>query len=216
MTSHNQKINGAPHFSCLKLGNSMVPFTMLLAAYDIDASANCSKFSQSHHSTHFSCLDLRCKMVPLTTVSASHDARGGARCVKWQNMSCWPRFDYLQLTNTMVPLLVLWTLHDGDTNTLVSHDTSTKASCIMWCFSWCHWHHMAKKSCSSPFDHLELTNGMVPFMTLLISYDTDTSINGITQPTKLCYTLFQSSWPNEYSDTIGNAVGIICFWCQCQ
>ena len=32
------------------------------------------------------------------------------------------------------------------------------------------------------FDHLVPTNGMVPVMTLLVSFDTYTSINGITCP----------------------------------
>ena len=41
---------------------------------------------------------------------------------------------------------------------------------------------MTKKSCSSPFDHLDLKDGIVPLMTLLASCDTGTNINGITWP----------------------------------
>ena len=50
----------------------------------------------------------------------------------------------------------------------------------MWCLFW--WHHMPKSHIASPFDQFDLTNGLVPLMTLLASCNTDTSMNGITEP----------------------------------
>ena len=47
----------------------------------------------------------------------------------------------------------------------------------------------------SSFDHLDQTYAMVPLITLLVSCYTDTSLNGITWPKKLCCILFQSSEP---------------------
>ena len=68
---------------------------------------------------------------------------------------------------------------------------------ITWCWCWYQWNHMSREShVASPFYHHDLTKRLVPFMTLLESCDTNTSIDGITWPKKLCSTLFQSSWPN--------------------
>ena len=69
---------------------------------------------------------------------------------------------------------------------------------------------------ASCFDHLEPTNGMEPLMTLLESCDTDTSINGITWPNRLCCTLFQIPWPNECNGAVDNSIGITWCWCQCH
>ena len=44
---------------------------------------------------------------------------------------------------------------------------------------------MTKSHVGFHFDHLDLTDGMVPLMTPLASCDTDTSVNGITWPK--CY-----------------------------
>ena len=76
--------------------------------------------------------------------------------------------------------MVLLTLYDADAN--ASHDQK---------------YHVA-----SPSDCPELTNGMVPLMTLLTSCNTETSINDITWPKKLCCTLFRFSWLNEHSGAI--------------
>ena len=71
------------------------------------------------------------------------------------------------------------------------HFTSFKLSWLNQCSSanddvigitWylCQWHHMVKKSCCNSFDHLDLSNGMVPLITLLQWCDTDTSTKNIT------------------------------------
>ena len=50
----------------------------------------------------------------------------------------------------------------------------------------CCWYHMmlmpvaSHDHVASPFDYLDVTNGMVQFMTPLASCDTDTSTNGTT------------------------------------
>ena len=73
-----------------------------------------------------------------------------------------------------------------------------------------------KSNVASHFDHLDLTYGNGKLMTWLESSDTDISINGITWPRKLYYTLYQLSGPNEYNGAINNAIDITWCWCQCQ
>ena len=41
---------------------------------------------------------------------------------------------------------------------------------------------LQKSNVVSPFDHFHLAKGMVPFMTLFESCDTETSNNGLTWP----------------------------------
>ena len=91
-----------------------------------------------------------------------------------------------------------------------------------WHHWWCHWHHMMlvmlmvshdQKSCiASPFGHLDLTNGMVPLMTVLALCDTDTTINGITWPKKLCCISFSLSWLKKWSSDIDDAIVITWYW----
>ena len=61
---------------------------------------------------------------------------------------------------------------------------------------------------TSHFNHFDLTNGVVPFIALLASCDTDRSTSGNTWPEKLCCTLFELSLPNEYNGAINSAIGI--------
>ena len=92
---------------------------------------------------------------------------------------------------------------------------------MQYCHWWSHWHHMmvmlvpvawhAKKSCSSPFNHLNITDGMVPLMTLLASCDTNRSINGISWLKGLCYTSFWWSSLNKCSCSIDDTISIT--WC---
>ena len=54
---------------------------------------------------------------------------------------------------------------------------------LQWCHWWCQWDHMNKEvDVASPFHHLAQTNGMVPLMTLLPQWDSETNINGIRWP----------------------------------
>ena len=89
---------------------------------------------------------------------------------------------------------------------LVSHNVDADASGITW----------PKRSCSSPFDHLDLTDGMVPLMTLLETCDSDISINGFPWPKELCCTSFYLSWLNKCSGAINDAIHITWWWCWCQ
>ena len=104
-----------------------------------------------------------------------------------------------------MPLMILSVSHDADVSVnnhhmtpmpMVSHDQTIHVA------PHCH--------------HLDLTNGMVPWTTLLASCDIDISIYGITWPKRLFCTLFQSSWPNKCSGAVDNAIHIAWCWCQCQ
>ena len=72
--------------------------------------------------------------------------------------------------------------------------------------------HNQKSHDASPFDHLDLSNGMVPLITLLDSCDTDTNINDITWPKKLFCTSFWLSRLKQCIVAIDDAIGIT--WCQ--
>ena len=62
---------------------------------------------------------------------------------------------------------------------------------ITCCWWWWQWQHMTKTSCCISFAHFDVTNEVGLLMTLLASCGSDTSINGITWPRKVCYTLFE-------------------------
>ena len=68
----------------------------------------------------------------------------------------------------------------------------------------------------SPFHHLHLTNGMVPYLTLSTLCDTDTSINGTTWPKTVILHNVTMFLPNEYHGACGNAIDVTWCWCQCQ
>ena len=57
--------------------------------------------------------------------------------------------------------------------------------------------HNQKTDVSPYFDHLDLTNEMVPLMMLSVSCDADAGSNDITWLKKVCCTLFWLSWPGK-------------------
>ena len=82
-----------------------------------------------------------------------------------------------------------------------------------WCWYWCPWIASCdqKGLVAYHFDHLNLTNGIMPLMMLFLALCfTDASISGLTCP-KNC-TLFELSWSNEYSGTIDHVIGTT--WCK--
>ena len=95
---------------------------------------------------------------------------------------------------------------------LASHDAEADWDSITW--PKCH--------IASLFDHLDLTNGMMPLMTLLESCDTDTSINGIISHKKLSCTSFWLFWLNNAIDdangitqwNISCCLSLWSFWCK--
>ena len=66
---------------------------------------------------------------------------------------------------------------------LASHHAAAGASGITW----------PKRHVASHFYHFDISNGMVPLMTLLASCDTDNSISGITGPKHYVAQIFQLS-----------------------
>ena len=56
----------------------MVPFLILLAECDTDASADGIKFPKNHITPHFICLDPRNAMVPLTKLIILCETKVGA------------------------------------------------------------------------------------------------------------------------------------------
>ena len=172
-------------------------------------------------------------MIPL----ASHDADPSANGITWPKRSCCFSF---QLTWPDK-----WNGVIGDTGwhhatlkqaSMASNDQKFMLHLILiillnkcsgaiddafditWCWCWCQWKYKTKKSCCvSYFDHLDLTNGIVPLMTLLALCDTDTNISGITWPKRLCdMGCFNTFDPNEHSDAIDNTIGITWYWWQSQ
>ena len=203
MVSYKEKSHGAPHLNPLDFWNAMVAMMMLstshaadtyaMASYDTNINANgimwCPNITwqKSNVVTHFNCLNLR-----------------SVRCHWW---CCWHHLTLnpVQMaSNGQFQLSWCKVYNIAIFMPLALHDTD--ASGITW----------PKSHVTSPFYHLDLTNGMVPMMMLLTSCETDTSINGITWPKKLCFILFQSSRPNEYTDAITNVIGITWYRWKCQ
>ena len=94
---------------------------------------------------------------------------------------------------------------------------------MQWYHWWCHnlQHHVMpmaphdqKSYITCPFDHFDLSSGMLPLIMLLESCDTDTSINAITWPKKLSCISFWLFWLNKCSGAIDDASGITWCWLQ--
>ena len=90
---------------------------------------------------------------------------------------------------------IMWYLHQCQSGTSFSLPWLNKCSgaiedAIDITWYWCRYQQpYLTKNVASAFDHLYLTNGMVPLMALLASCDMDTSISAIAWPEKLCCTL---------------------------
>ena len=182
----SDKIHAVSDFNCFDLRNKMVPF------YDIglmrtDTSANIKP--------HFDYLGLNKYIDAIAII--------------------WPKshvcFDHLDLTNGVVPLMTLLASCDTDIN--INDITLTKKLC---CTSfWLSWLNKCNGaiddviSTTWPKSHvtshfaLDLTNGMVPLMTLLASHNTDTSINCTT-------------WPGELLHIVSVMLTLWIQWCYWQ
>ena len=88
---NTHKSDVAPHFNCLNLREGTVPLMMLLAWYDIHASANGIKKSRGQAAPHFNSLDLRDVMVLFWGPLAANTRPIFA-----------PHFDYLHKTNAVM------------------------------------------------------------------------------------------------------------------
>ena len=161
-------------------------------------------------------LALRNAVVPLTTQLTLHDTDANTNGITGPKCHVASPFVHPDLTKGMVPLLTLLASCDTDSN--ISGMTCPKIMLhliliilikqMQWCHWWWYLHHMMvmlmliasydqKSHVASYFDHLYLTSGMVPLMTLLSSCDTGTSINDISWPKKLCYISSWSTLPNK-------------------
>ena len=128
--------------------------------------------------------------MPLMRPSRSHVADANGITLPRQS-HCIP-FDHLDLTNGMVPLMTPWPWHKHQW-----HYMTQKLCCTSFWLAWlkkcsgasydiigitCYWfqcHHLTTNvMLLCHFANHDLTNGMVPLMTLLASCDTN--IHGIT------------------------------------
>ena len=117
----------------------------------------------------------------LMMLLASCDTDTSINGITWLQMLCCTSFWISWLKIVLVKLTMSLASHNADVD-----GSSIKTKKIM--------SHLIK---------------MVLLMTLLASCNTDTSVNGITWPEKLCCTWFQLSCNNAYSGAIDNAFGII-------
>ena len=104
------------------------------------------------------------------------------------------QFDHHDLGNSVAPFMMPLPSCDADANDV----TSWK----------CH--------VAPHFDCLYLRISRTPFMIMLVSCDVNTNAINVTWWKKPCCTLFWSSWPKEFSDTIYDAISINWYWCQYQ
>ena len=152
---------------------------------------------------------------------AWYDTDVSASGIKWPKINVALHFNCLDLRNTILPFLM--PCHQviptpvPMLNLFLSILTKQCSGAIddtigiIWC--WHQLHHMTKKSCYFSFDHLDLTNGMLPLMTLLASCDTVSSIIGITWPKSYVAPHFKYLDEIKYSGVIDDAIGIIWCWC---
>ena len=221
MVSSDQKSNIASHFNFLDLKNAVVWLMMPSASFDTNKC-------QWHHMIKKSCVTPFWLSSPKECLGAfqmslaSFDVNTDAHCITWLS---WAEKCSCSIDNT---INITWCQCEHQmyhlTIKVMLQLILTKQ--MQWCHWWYHWHHMIpmlvpvaltwqKCHVASHFHHYDLTNAMVPLITLFASCDTDKSIHGITKPKELCYTLFQSSGPNELIGAIDNAIDIIWCWCQC-
>ena len=151
MVLHDQKGHVAPHFSCVKLRNAVVPLMILLVSCNSNASTSRTKWLKYHIASYFDCLDVRSAMVPFLIPLASYDADISANGITWPKSHVAHHFDCLHLINAVVPFTV--PLASCDTNTDASGMTRTRKLCCTSFFiilslqmqssHWqCHQHHM--------------------------------------------------------------------------
>ena len=208
IASHHKMSHAAHHFSCLNLGNAVVPLMILLASCDTDASANGIKWPTSH-------VGWNCTIfMPLASCEASASANSikwskehvashfiltiyNANGITWPKKSCCILFIYHpELTPAVVSLTMPSASHAANASTQCS--TRPKSHLV------------------PHFNYLDLTNEVVPLMILLASPDDDAGANGITEWKKWCHISCWSSWPNKWNGAIADTVGIIWHWNQYQ
>ena len=172
-----------------RFSNVVVSLTMLLAACNIDASANGVIWLKSHVAPNVSCLDLRNAMVALTTLITSCDAIL-LPMVSMTKSYVAPYFSFLKVRNVVEQLMMLLTACGTDANAngiklpeehiaphfncldlrnavvpLALHATRAGVNGATW----------PKSYLASNFDHLDLGNAMVPLMVVSTSCDADTN-----------------------------------------
>ena len=69
--------------------------------------------------------------------------------------------------------------------------------------------HDHKCHLASHFNHLDLTNAVMPLMMPVASHGANTIANDIIGPIKSCCTLFQSSLPKESNGTTDHAIVVM-------
>ena len=109
---------------------------------------------------------------------------------------------YMQ-TFVYMPINIPKFIHSYIIHTSESHDNDTEANGITW--PNCH--------AAPHFDHLDVSNAMVPLTISFTSHDVDAGANCVTSPKKSYYMSFQSSWAKECIGVIDDTIGIT--WNQC-
>ena len=172
---------------------------------------------------HLIChLDPWNKVVSFTVTLALCDANICAKGIAWPIKFYCTSFSLPELRNAIMLLTMSSASLDKKRHVASHFNHLDLTNVVMLLMIPLVWHHAGANGITWPkndifnFDHLDPTSGLFSLMTLLASYDIDTSINGITWPKMLCCTLLQWSLPNIFSDVIDNATGIMWFWYQYQ
>ena len=149
----------AYHFNFVDVWNAVMPFLCCWHHVMSRPVPMTYMNKKNHDAPYFDHLELWNTSLPLTMLSASHGANCITKCITWPKKSCCFSFHFSWLNK-----------YNGAIDDSIG---------ITWCWCWCQEHPITKSQVVSPFNHLDLISGMVPLMTLLVSCDTDTSINGI-------------------------------------
>ena len=232
MASHNQKSHVAPQFNYPNLRNAMVPLVMLLKLCDYDASANSIKWPKCQVTLHFYCLYLWNATVPLASCSVNTSANG----ITWKRSHVAPHFDCFDLVNEMVVFTMPVASCDVKQQCQWHHMTKKLMLHLILIIliiqmQLCHWQYHQHNMIQMPApnashnqkvmlllfcEHLDLNNGngAIDHTVGIMWHWQQHQWHHMTK--KLCCTIFQLYWPNEYNGAIHNATGITWCWCQCQ
>ena len=179
----------APHFSCLDLGNAVVPLMMPSTWCDAD-------MYQRHHMT---------KKVLLHLISIACPKKCNGAIDTVGIMWCWSQWFHMTKRDMLYIILFVFTCswYHATLIMILMALCDTKTSCIIWsntsgnCVTW------PKNHVSSNFVCFNLRNVMVTLRMLTTACDAFTSAHDMEWQEKSHCTSFLSYWPKKCNDAIG-------------
>ena len=189
---------------------------MPVTAYDTGTNANDVTWPKCHVEPYFYCTDVRNEMVPLRILLVSHGANATVKCIKWPKKSCSISFQLSWASKC-----------SGDIDDAIGIRWLEKSCYISfwpsrpkmkWCHWWHCWDHVTLTASLASYDqdsyiehcfsYLDVISAVALLTMALASHAADASANSVRWLKRLYWISFQSSWTNNWNDTIS------IMWCQ--